>query len=569
MQRENSFKGKSMNQKLYQMMNYSLYNKNLQNKDSNESTNPQEISMNCEEIFLSPIQKKLDWTEETKNNYNINNIYSSYVKKNINNSEKNELLNNLSNNYYGRNQNTFLSKKKYKKIYSPFCHEKKEEKLGDRFIPLNKGINLMEKFNLTSYSNENDQNKNSINISTNDLKNKRDLFNQILKDNILQEKQQSFFRNEFNDENNFETNNRLFIKEKIFSYKKKYRNSSKENYFNLNRINSKEDTKSIINNNISVKPYKELPVGKLLDDFYLNLLDWSSKNKIAVGCTYSVLIWNNNNSQSSKLFEYSNFDKYVSSLIWSEQGEKLAVGNSLGTVEIYDINKWQKIIDFDNHKERVGVVAWNDNIISSGSKDCTIINKDIRCKGTISKFLAHRQEICGLKWSFDGTQLASGSNDNLLMVWNLHSNKPIMWKNDHTAAVKALAWSPHKHNILATGGGTADKSIRMWNTSTNEQILKYDTGSQVCNLLFSKTSNELVSTHGYSLNQINIWALPNMKKIGTLIGHNYRVLYLSLSPDGQSIVTGAGEKTIKFWNVFPPKKEGSWNDLFPSTRDYR
>ena len=60
-----------------------------------------------------------------------------------------------------------------------------------------------------------------------------------------------------------------------------------------------------------------------------------------------------------------------------------------------------------------------------------------------------------------------------------------------------------------------------------------------------------------------------MKKIGTLIGHNYRVLYLSLSPDGQSIVTGAGEKTIKFWNVFPPKKEGSWNDLFPSTRDYR
>ena len=119
-----------------------------------------------------------------------------------------------------------------------------------------------------------------------------------------------------------------------------------------------------------------------------------------------------------------------------------------------------------------------------------------------------------------------------------------MLKNEHTAAVKALAWSPHKHNILATGGGTADKSIRMWKINTNEQILKYDTGSQFCNLLFSKTSNEL-------------------------IGHNYRLLYLSLSPDGQSIVTGAGEKTIKFWNVFPPKKEESWNDLFHSSRDYR
>ena len=57
-----------------------------------------------------------------------------------------------------------------------------------------------------------------------------------------------------------------------------------------------------------------------------------------------------------------------------------------------------------------------------------------------------------------------------------------MTKNEHVAAVKALAWSPHKHNILATGGGTADKSIRMWNTTTYEEILKYDTGSQVCNL---------------------------------------------------------------------------------------
>ena len=30
-------------------------------------------------------------------------------------------------------------------------------------------------------------------------------------------------------------------------------------------------------------------------------------------------------------------------------------------------------------------------------------------------------------------------------------------------------------------------------------------GSQVCNLSFSKISNEMVSTHGYSLNHINVW----------------------------------------------------------------
>lgn len=29
-------------------------------------------------------------------------------------------------------------------------------------------------------------------------------------------------------------------------------------------------------------------------------------------------------------------------------------------------------------------------------------------------------------------------------------------------------------------------------------LLKEDTGSQVCNLMFSKIENELISTHGYS-----------------------------------------------------------------------
>ena len=65
-------------------------------------------------------------------------------------------------------------------------------------------------------------------------------------------------------------------------------------------------------------------------------------------------------------------------------------------------------------------------------------------------------------------------------------------------------------------------------------------GSQVCNLLWSKNVNEIVSTHGYSQNQIVVWKYPSMSKLATLTGHTLRVLYLAVSPDGQTIVTGAG-----------------------------
>ena len=42
-----------------------------------------------------------------------------------------------------------------------------------------------------------------------------------------------------------------------------------------------------------------------------------------------------------------------------------------------------------------------------------------------------------------------------------------------------------------------------------------------------------------------------MKKLTTLTGHSTRVLYLAASPDGTKIVTGAGDETLRFWNVFP------------------
>ena len=48
-----------------------------------------------------------------------------------------------------------------------------------------------------------------------------------------------------------------------------------------------------------------------------------------------------------------------------------------------------------------------------------------------------------------------------------------------------------------------------------------------------------------------------MDKIATLTGHTYRVLYLAMSPDGSTIVTGAGDETLRFWNIFPSRNDNS------------
>lgn len=47
-----------------------------------------------------------------------------------------------------------------------------------------------------------------------------------------------------------------------------------------------------------------------------------------------------------------------------------------------------------------------------------------------------------------------------------------------------------------------------------------------------------------------------MKKVASLKGHTHRVLYLAISPDGSTIVTGAGDETLRFWKVFPSIRAG-------------
>ena len=305
---------------------------------------------------------------------------------------------------------------------------------------------------------------------------------------------------------------------------------------------------------IARTPFKVLDAPNLQDDFYLNLVDWSSQNVLAVGLGACVYLWSAHTSKVTKLVDLTPHDS-VCSVAWTHWGTYLAVGTNQGEVQVWDTVKNKKLRTLAGHRMRVGTLAWNSHTLATGGRDRSIFLRDVRIPDHFtSRLNGHRSEVCGLKWSHDDQQLASGGNDNQLYIWNAASSLPVMNFGAHTAAVKALAWSPHQHGLLASGGGTADRCIRFWNTTTATALSHVDTGSQVCNLVWSKNVNEIVSTHGYSQHQIVVWRYPGMSKVATLTGHTLRVLNLAISPDGQTIVTGAGDETLRFWNIFPGPK---------------
>jgi len=311
-------------------------------------------------------------------------------------------------------------------------------------------------------------------------------------------------------------------------------------------------------------PFKVLDAPLLQDDFYLNLVDWSTNNTLAVGLGACVYLWSACTSKVTKLCDLQP-DDTVCSVSWTQRGSYLAVGTEKGLVQIWDAATMRRTRTMEGCRGRVGTLAWSSSILSSGSRDRSIMQRDVRApRDYVHKLMGHKSEVCGLKWSPDGKELASGGNDNFLLIWNADSTNPLQKFAEHSAAVKAISWSPHQSGLLASGGGTADRCIRFWNTTTQKQLGAVDTGSQVCNLVWSKNVNELVSTHGYSQNQIIVWKYPNMSKVATLTGHSSRVLYLAVSPCGQTIVTGAGDETLRFWNVFPGPKPFDHDDSIRS-----
>jgi len=91
--------------------------------------------------------------------------------------------------------------------------------------------------------------------------------------------------------------------------------------------------------------------------------------------------------------------------------------------------------------------------------------------------------------------------------------------------------------------------IRFWNSSTGACLNAVDTHSQVCALQWAKHDRELVSSHGYSHNQLILWKYPSMVKVAELTGHTSRVLHMAQSPDGTTVVTAAADETLRFWKI--------------------
>ena len=544
-------------------------NKNILFKFSNKDTGNQRTKKLNGKNIISNV-KEIKYSNNNDNNIITGDRFIP-LKNSVDNNVQNFILNSSPFNFNSSNSpqkvdSISSSEGKAEKNYVNFIIDNMLKISSDAFVIKNKETR---KNNIYSFSKRIYNTNNKYNSKKNlDDKNKIEMdktnnlnYFENLKKNENDKKEMKNIKNE--------TEDGIYRQINSF-YRKKEKNilSQERNYgVEYDKIYRK----------IPKTPFRILDAPNLVDDFYLNLLDWGKENIIAVALSDELYLWNDNNAKSSLLMTYESnnttsedsFINNITSLSWMQNGLFLGIGLPDGNIQFWDINKKIKIREIEAHNNRVSCLSWNDNILSSGSKDRYIKNFDVRMKSPeISKIKRHKQEICSLKYSIEGDLLASGGNDNIAYIWdirNLKNNifnflldnnnpnpyeiKPYSVNNLHNAAVKAMNWCPWKRHVLATGGGSKDKTIKIYSCDCNKLMRNINTGSQVCALVWNEKEKEIISSHGYNKNQIIIWNYEKNKKICELKGHMNRVLYLAKSPDERFICTGSGDETLRFWKI--------------------
>lgn len=125
--------------------------------------------------------------------------------------------------------------------------------------------------------------------------------------------------------------------------------------------------------------------------------------------------------------------------------------------------------------------------------------------------------------------------------------KPVFTLSGHTKNITSVAWSPNGRQ-LATG--SADGTVRLWD-SANGKLLHILEGhtNLIQEVAWSPDSNRLASSSYPRDRSIRVWDTLNGMLLYTLESHTSTVTSMAWSPNRQWLASGSEDQIIRLWDA--------------------
>ncbi|EKD06330.1 nSTAND1 domain-containing NTPase [Limnospira platensis] len=217
---------------------------------------------------------------------------------------------------------------------------------------------------------------------------------------------------------------------------------------------------------------------------------------------------------------------------FSGDGRTLATAGSDKTVKVWS---WEGELlqTFRGHGDKVTRVRFSpdDRTLASSSYDKTVKlwNLHTNPRATLK---SHNDRVLDVSFSPDGQILASGSQDTTVKLWS-SSGKLLQTLSGHSDRVSSVSFSPNGE-WLATA--SYDHTVKIWKRLNPQSDLSRNWPSKL----------QLSKFNGIGVMPKSLF-VPS--PVATLVGHTDSVMTVTYSPDGEYILTGSKDGTIKLWTA--------------------
>jgi WD40 repeat protein len=283
-----------------------------------------------------------------------------------------------------------------------------------------------------------------------------------------------------------------------------------------------------------------------------------SQRVASAGSNGSVKVWDAAIGRVSA--EFNGLSTVVFCLAWHPDAERIAAagsGDDGMTVKVWHSTTGEE--DFELPNKRVGpyqAVAFSPDgrYLVTGHVTGAVQVWDARTGLNVGTLDTHSRAIWGLVFSRDGRHMAS-SSEGEVKLWDATrldeaQEDPLTLPARVPGESLNVAFSPDGRR-LATGGEENTVIIRDVETGEDRQTLWGKHSGEVYAVAFSPVDDgRLIATAGED-SSVKIWDSHTGEMKHSFRGHTSLVSSLAFSRNGERLVSGSRDKTVKVWDMTP------------------